>query len=81
VLQERLTVTAYSVRRDAYVAAACVYVVLLVRKTIYSKPSVIRLQLIWMSDNMKHEKFCSQLSTYCHVLGVTIDGVRIGEWI
>jgi hypothetical protein len=35
---------------------------------IYSKPSLIRLQLIRMSDNpdrkMKNEQFCSQLSTY-----------------
>jgi hypothetical protein len=35
---------------------------------ICSKPSLIQLQLIWISDsldrNMKNEKFCSQLSTY-----------------
>jgi hypothetical protein len=34
----------------------------------YSKLSLIRLQLTWMSDspdrNMKNEKLCSQLSTY-----------------
>jgi hypothetical protein len=26
---------------------------------------------------MKHEKFCSQLSAYCHILGVTIDGFEL----
>jgi hypothetical protein len=39
-----------------------------IRKCKYSKPSLIRLQLIRMSDNpdrnMKSEKCCSQLSTY-----------------
>jgi hypothetical protein len=40
----------------------------------WSKPSIIRLQLIRVSDNehrnMKNEKFCSQLGTYTWDLGV-----------